>query len=137
MTINVGSDDGVEPFDAVVNGQGLVGRVESVTATASQVQLLTDQKSYVDAMIVPGRAEGLAAGSVTGGVTLQYVEKSEEVEKGQFVVTSGRSGSVFLRGIPIGLVESVGSREVELYQSITLAPAVDFRKLGIVMVVRR
>jgi rod shape-determining protein MreC len=137
VTINVGSGDGVKPFDAVVNGQGLVGRVESVTASAAQVQLLTDQQSYVDAMVLPGRAEGLAAGSVTGSMTLQYVDKSEEVKKGQFVVTSGRSGSIFVRGIPIGQVDSVGSQEVELYQSVTLTPAVDFRKLDIVMVVRR
>ena len=137
MTINVGSDDGVRPFDAVVNGEGLVGRVESVTASASQVQLLTDQKSYVDAIVLPGRAEGLAAGSVTGSMTLRYVDKSEEVKQGQLIVTSGRSGSVFIRGIPIGQVQSVGAQEVQLYQSITLSPAVDFRKLDIVMVVKR
>jgi len=137
VTINVGHDDGVQRFDAVVNGQGLVGRVQSVTATASQVQLLTDQQSYVDAIVVPSRAEGLAAGSVTGGMTLQYVDKSEAVRKGQFVVTSGRSGSIFVRGIPIGQVENVSSQEVELYQNITLRPAVDFRKLDIVMVVKR
>jgi len=137
VTIDVGSNDGVRPFDAVVNGQGLVGRVESVKATASQVQLLTDQQSYVDAMVVPNQAEGLAAGSVTGSLSLQYVDKSEEVAKGQFVVTSGRQGSIFVRGIPIGQVEGVGAQEVELYQSITLRPAVDFRKLDLVMVVRR
>lgn len=131
VTINVGSDDGVRPFDAVVNGEGLVGRVESVTASASQVQLLTDQKSYVDAIVLPGRAEGLAAGSVTGSMTLRYVDKSEEVKQGQLIVTSGRSGSVFIRGIPIGQVQSVGAQEVQLYQSITLSPAVDFRKLDI------
>jgi rod shape-determining protein MreC len=137
VTIDVGRDNGVREFDAVVNGQGLVGRIESVNATASQVQLLTDQQSYVDAMVVPGQAEGLAAGSVTGSVSLQYVAKSEEVKTGQFVVTSGRQGSIFVRGIPIGQVESVGAQEVELYQSITVSPAVDFRRLDIVMVVRR
>jgi rod shape-determining protein MreC len=137
VTIDVGSDDGVAQFDAVVNGQGLVGRIESVKATASQVQLLTDQQSYVDAMVVPGLAEGLVAGSVAGTVSLQYVAKSEEIKTGQFVVTSGRQGSIFVRGIPIGQVESVGSQEVELYQSVTVRPSVDFRKLDVVMVVRR
>ena len=137
VTIDVGSDDGVAQFDAVVNGQGLVGRIESVKATTSQVQLLTDQQSYVDAMVVPGLAEGLVAGSVAGTVSLQYVAKSEEIKTGQFVVTSGRQGSIFVRGIPIGQVESVGSQEVELYQSVTVRPSVDFRKLDVVMVVRR
>ena len=44
---------------------------------------------------------------------------------------------MFVRGIPIGQVESVGQQDVELYQSIALKPFVDFRKLDIVMVVTR
>ena len=137
VTIDAGRDRGIEVFDAVVNGQGLVGRVKSVAANAAQVQLLTDQQSYVDAIVFPGQAEGLLAGGVTGSVTLQYVDKSETVKPGQFVVTSGRQGSIFVRGITIGQVESVGTQEVELYQSVTVRPAVDFRKLDIVMVVRQ
>jgi rod shape-determining protein MreC. len=54
---------------------------------------------------------------------------------GQYVVTSGRQGSVFVRGIPVGQIESVGSQDVELYQSISLRPFVDFRKLDLVQVV--
>jgi rod shape-determining protein MreC len=140
-TINAGSRDGVTVEDPVVNGQGLVGRVTKVTLNASQVMLVTDQESYVDAMIVPGTAEGSAqgiiGGSVTGDVTLDYVDKSEKIKVGQDVVTSGRNGSIFVKGIPIGTVESVGSQEVELYQSIAIKPFVDFRKLDIVAVITR
>ena len=35
--INAGSSDGVDVYDPVVNGQGLVGRVTKVSANASQV----------------------------------------------------------------------------------------------------
>jgi len=125
----------VAVYDPVVNGAGLVGRVTSVEANASQVTLITDQTSYVDAMVLPGGAEGIVAGSVTGDVTLQYVDKSEAVKVGQLVVTSGRNGSVFERGIPIGQVASVGQQEVELYQNIGMTPWVDFRKLDLVQVV--
>ena len=92
--------------DPVVNGQGLVGRVTKVTLNASQVMLVTDQQSFVDAMIVPGTedgsAQGIVGGSVTGDVTLDYVDKSEKVKVGQDVVTSGRNGSIFVKGILIG-----------------------------------
>ena len=88
-------------------------------------------------MVQPGGAQGIVAGSVTGDVTLQYVDKNERVKVGQYVVTSGRKGSVFVRGIPIGQIESVGSQEVELYQSISVRPFVDFRKLDLVQVVVR
>ena len=77
------------------------------------------------------------SGSVTNDVTLEYVDKSEKVEVGQYVVTSGRNKSVFVRGIPIGQVESVGQQDVELYQSIAIKPFVDFRRLDLVMVVTR
>jgi rod shape-determining protein MreC len=140
-TINAGSADGVQVYDPVVNGQGLVGRVTKVTLNAAQVMLVTDQQSFVDAMIEPGAAEGNAqgiiSGSVTGDVTLEYVDKNERVKVGQYVVTSGRNGSVFVRGIPVGQVESVGQQDVELYQSIAIKPFVDFRKLDIVQVVTR
>ena len=135
VTIDAGSGDGVGLYNAVVNGAGLVGRVTKVEPGASQVTLITDQQSYVDAMVVPGGAQGIVAGSVTGDVTMQYVDRNERVKVGQYVVTSGRAGSVFVRGIPIGRVESVGLQEVELYQSISVRPFVDFRKLDIVQVV--
>ena len=136
-TINAGSNDGVDVYDPVVNGQGLVGRVTKVNANAAQVLLVTDQQSHVDAMVEPGGAQGIISGSVTGDVTLDFVDKNEKVKVGQYVVTSGRSSSIFVRGIPIGRVQSVGAQEVELYQSIAIKPFVDFRKLDIVQVVVR
>jgi rod shape-determining protein MreC len=136
-TINVGSNDGVDVYDPVINGQGLVGRITTVNANAAQVMLVTDQQSYIDAMVEPGGAQGIISGSVTGDVTLDFVDKNEKVKVGQYVVTSGRNSSVFVRGIPIGQVERVGSQEVELYQSIAIRPFVDFRKLDIVQVVVR
>ena len=122
VTIDAGSSRGVRVNDAVVNGDGLVGRVTQVYAAESQVTLLTDQQSFVDAMVLPGGATGMVAGSVTGDVTLEYVDKSEKVKVGQDVVTSGMSRSIFTRGIPIGAVQSVGTQDVELYQSVPSSP---------------
>ncbi|MGE5229938.1 MAG: rod shape-determining protein MreC [Deltaproteobacteria bacterium] len=136
-TISAGSSDGVDVYDPVINGQGLVGRVTKVNANAAQVLLVTDQQSFVDAMVEPGGAQGITSGSVTGDITLEYVDKNEKVEVGQYVVTSGRNGSVFVKGIPIGRVASVARQDVELYQSIAVKPWVDFRKLDIVQVITR
>lgn len=137
ITVDVGASQGVERYDAVVNGDGLLGRVSRVTPQAAQVTLITDQQSYVDAMVLGSGAEGIVAGSVTGDLTAQYVDKSENVKVGQWVVTSGRQGSVYVRGIPIGVVESVARQDVELYQSVAVRPFADFRQLDLVTVVCR
>lgn len=137
VTINAGSADGVQLYDPVINEEGLVGRVTDVTANAAQVTLVTDQESFVDAVVQPGGVRGVVAGSVRGDVNLLYVDKAAKVEPGQFVVTSGRNGSIFPRGILVGVVENVGRQDVELHQTVALRPAVDFRKLEYVMVVKR
>ncbi len=135
ITVSAGGDEGVALYDTVVNEQGLVGRVTAVTSDAAQVTLVTDQKSAVGAEILPGGARGVVAGSVTGDVRMRFVDKSEKVEKGQLIVTSGVAGSVFARDILIGVVEDVGQQDVETYQTISVKPVVDFRKLDWVMVV--
>lgn len=144
--ISAGADDGVQVDDAVVGVRidddevtslGLAARVVTVYPSSSLIMLVTDQQSFVDAMIEPGGAQGIAGGSVTGDMTMRYVDKSEKVKVGQYVVTSGRNGSIFVQGIPIGQVESVSAQEVELYQSIAIQPFVDFRKLDLVAVITR
>ena len=137
VTINAGSSQGVALYDAVVNGQGLVGRVTDVSAGASEVTLLTDQSSYVDAEVLPGGAQGVVAGSVTGDVSMQYVDKSDKIQVGQFVETSGINKSIFVRGIPVGEVESVGRQDVATYQQVSVKPWVDFHRLDYVMVVHQ
>ncbi len=136
VTINAGSSKGVELYDPVVNEQnGLVGRVTSVSSSASQVTLLTDQESAVGAEVLPGKARGVVAGSLTGDLTMDYVDRSEKIIAGQVVVTSGVSKTMPIAGIPIGIVEDVGSQDVELYQSVSVEPLVDFKRLEWVLVV--
>ena len=56
ITIDAGTAQGVRLNDAVVNGQGLVGRVSAVTPEASEVTLIVDQDSFVDAKVVASGA---------------------------------------------------------------------------------
>ena len=45
-----------------------------------------------------------------------------------------RLESLFPRGIPIGVVESVGQQDVDLFKRIQIAPLVDFDSLSAVIV---
>lgn len=136
VIINAGSSDGIRRFDAVTDQAGnLAGRVTDVSANAAQVTLITDQGSSVAATLTPSNGWGILQGSLTGAVTMQYVAKTFDVKKGEYVVSAGTGGSTLPRGILIGVVEDVGKQDEELYQSINVRPFADFRTLEWVMVV--
>ncbi len=143
IQIDKGSADGVEINQVVVgatpmstdspSGKGLVGKVVSVTAHSAQVQLIIDSESSVAAKIQGSRAEGIVEGSVSGALTMDFVDRDITVEPKRVIVTSGYGG-VFPPAIPIGIVANVGEEDVNIYKEIEVQSFVDFRVLEEVMV---
>ena len=140
VTIDKGSDAGVRMNMPVVTGDGLIGKISAVSSDAAQVTLITDHTSGVSAQVVPDGAGGLVKARVGDptDLLLDFVEKGRPVLKGATVVTAGwRSSkleSLFPRGIPIGRVTRVDTRERELYQRVHLRPFADLRRLNLVEV---
>lgn len=144
VQIDRGSVDGIALNQTVVgatsptgseslSGKGLVGKVIAVSAHAAQVQLIIDPSSSVAAVIQGPRAEGIVEGTVDGGLLMDYVERDKPVEEKLVVVTSG-FGQIFPKGIPIGLVQTVGEVDVNIFKQIEVRPFVDFSSLEEVMV---
>jgi rod shape-determining protein MreC len=121
------------PVAGSLSGKGLVGKVIAVAAHASQVQLVIDAGSSVAAVVQGTRAEGIVEGTVSGGLMMDYVERDKPVEEKLVVVTSG-FGQIFPKGIPIGLVQTIGEVDVNSYKLIEVRPFVDFSSLEEVMV---
>ena len=140
LQINKGSGDGLKVDQPVVTGQGLVGKVTSVTGGTSTVTLITDASSAVSAQIVPDGASGVVKPAIGNpdDLRLEFLQKGKAVRKGQTVVTSGfRSAkleSLFPRGIPIGRVKRVETDELELYQLVHIQPFPDLRRMDYVQV---
>jgi rod shape-determining protein MreC len=140
ITIDKGSDAGVRQDQPVVTGDGLVGKVSTVSSDAAQVTLITDHTSGVSAQVVPDGASGLVKPKVGDptDLLLDFVEKGRPIAKGATVISAGwrasRLESLFPRGIPIGKVTRVDSSERELYQRVHLRPFADLRRLDIVQV---
>ena len=143
VQIDKGSADGITVDQPVVGatpiagesvyGKGLVGKVTAVTSHTAQVQLITDSESSVAAKIQEFRAEGIVEGSVSGTLTMDFVDRDIPVELNRVVVTSGYGG-VYPPAIPIGIVADVGEEDVNIYKEIEVQPFVDFRVLEEVMV---
>ena len=144
IQIDKGSDEGIAlnqpvvgatlPADRSLSGKGLVGKVIAVGKRSARVQLMVDQASNVAALVQGTRAQGIVGGSLSGRLVMDFVERDQPVEPKLIVITSG-FGQIFPKGIPIGIVQSVGEVDVNIYKQIEVRPFVDFDTLEEVMVV--
>lgn len=134
IIINRGSDDGLRRGMPVVSSQGLVGRVAAVTAGAARVQLITDPGSSVNVRLEPSGAEAMLAGSITGETTIESIPQEANAQIGDLVLTSGLGGN-YPADILIGQLSGVRKLPVELFQSASVQPIVDFARLKVVLVI--
>jgi rod shape-determining protein MreC len=140
VTIDVGSGDGAEVGDPVVNGDGLVGTVAAVTGGSARVTLIADHSSAVSAKIVPGGVQGVLKPSVgdPGDLILDFLDSEKLVGKGQSVVTSGWRAqdleSDYPPNLPIGEITEASLVEQEAQQQVHVKPFADLRDLDLLQV---
>jgi rod shape-determining protein MreC len=132
--LDKGSADGVHKDMAVVTPLGVVGKVVSVTARSAKVILLTDANSGIDVMVQRTRSRGIVSGSLDSGTVLKYMKRSEDVQVGDRLITSGLDG-VFPKGLMAGTVIKVNKQSLGLFQSIEVLPAVQSALVEEVLVV--
>lgn len=136
ITVDKGSDDGVREGDPVVNGAGLVGRVNRVSGGSSTVLLITDADFGVSARVNETRASGIVETAVgdPNDLRLEYLGRNDRVKEDQTVVTSGAVSSRleprFPAGIPIGRVTRVEEDE----GTVHIRPFADLRALEFVQI---
>jgi rod shape-determining protein MreC len=136
ITIDKGEHDGLTINMPVVNAEGVVGRVVSVSFDYSQVLLITDQNSAVDGLVQRSRGRGTLRGRGSSECYFDYVIKTCAIEAGDAIVTSGMGG-VFPKGLHLGTVTKIKDARTKLFKDVRVAPAVDFSKLEEVLIVFR
>jgi rod shape-determining protein MreC len=136
ISIDLGSEQGIEPGMPVVTERGLVGRIQKVGATTSTVLLITDPASGVQAMIKRenSRAVGVVTGQAGGSPVMQYIAQEADVSLGDEVITSGLGGN-FPKNLIIGQVAEVTKQDFDMYQQAVVRPTVDFNRLEFVLVI--
>jgi rod shape-determining protein MreC len=135
LTIDRGEADGVVRGAAALAPEGVVGQVFLASSHAARVLLVSDHNSGVDALVQRTRARGIVQGTVDAGCALKYVKRTEDVQVGDALVTSGLDG-IFPKGLPVGRVVSIDKRGQGLFQSAEVAPRVDFEQLEELVVTR-
>lgn len=132
--LDKGSADGVRKGMAVVTPLGVLGQVVSVTPRTAKVLLLTDPNSGIDVLVQRTRTRGIVSGSLENGTILKYVKRSEDVQDGDRLMTSGTDG-VFPKGLLVGTVIKVMKQHVGLFQFIEVLPAVQPARVEEVLIV--
>jgi rod shape-determining protein MreC len=139
VQIDLGTRDGIKINYTVVTPDGLVGRIQSVDYTRSQVLLLGSPDLKVAAAVEQTGETGIISASTSapqedGMVDLDYLPGNSKVRPGQDVVTWGQGG-VFPARITIGKVFDVRARDYGLAMQARVKLAADIGALQEVFVV--
>lgn len=148
ITIDRGSQDGVQINMPVTSGNGLIGQTSEVNLTSSKVTLLTNEEvtaHQVSSEVVGENEDGET--EVVHGLVSDYdpseqmlvmtqITADAEISEGETVTTSGLGGS-FPRGLVIGTVEEVSLDDQGLSQQVYIEPAADFNNIRAVNVIDR
>lgn len=138
VTIDAGSRAGIAPDETVLNGDGLVGVVTSVTSGTATIQLATDSSSTVGVRMAGTGQIGAVTGTgqtMAGrdDLRLTLFSATAVLHPGEAIVTFGSvGGRPYVPGVPVGTVISITSQPGSLTQSALVQPYADFSGLGVV-----
>lgn len=124
----VGTADRVQKGNAVMSGQGLVGRVTEAGDQSSRVLLITDLNSRIPVIIQNTRTKAILAGKNQNLMKLERLPPDSGMTIGTRIVTSGDGGQL-PPDLPIGTIVSVDA------DGVWVKPLSDISRLTHVQVV--
>ena len=130
--INKGSDQGIVEGQAVIDEDGLVGRIDFVTASSARVRLITDPRLGVGVRNLVTNETGWVEGTGDGPLRLRMFDAEQGVSVGDLVVTDGTR---FPPDLPIGTVLRAADFEAGFQLITTVDPGVDVSELDFVKVI--
>ncbi len=135
ITINKGTHHGLKNLQAVLTVSGAVGYIFRPERFTSHVMLITDRYSVVDALLQKSRAHGIVEGQGKESGILQYVDRTEDVQPGDLIVTGGLD-NIFPKGFPLGVVTEVERKTKSATLIVNIKPVIESDKIEEVFVVK-
>lgn len=136
ITIDRGTQHGLQKNMAVVTARGLVGVVTEAGLISSKVELILDPRISVGALVQRSRVAGIVEGNPENTIQprLVHIPRSEDIAEGDILVTSG-FGGIYPKGIIIGKIQSIHNDSTGLLHLASVETAVDFQRLEDVAVI--
>lgn len=85
---------------------GVIGRVIRSQGRRCWIELITHPVAAVAIQTPEGEVQGLAVGSGTGELEIQFIPRQARLMRGDALVTSGADG-IYPPGLPVGIVTAV------------------------------
>jgi len=128
LSVNVGSNDGIQRGMPLINSDGLIGKVILAASNYSQVMPLSHPLFRVSAQIQDSKANGIITWDISSPsyLIMDFVPITVPIDTGMVIQTSGL-GNEFPAGIPIGQVVDFRSQEGTNTQQLKIEP---FSKLN-------
>lgn len=134
ILLNIGERQGAAKHMAVINDQGLVGKVVRVGSGTAVAQILLDRNLGAAVRLANCREDGITVWHGDNDLLIEGIPSSAQVRLEEPVITSGLDG-IFPEGIPVGHVISTERKEGGLFLEIKVKPVVAFSRLEEVFVV--
>ena len=134
LVINKGSRHGIEVFMPVIVPEGVVGYVYRTQAYTSEILLLTDSYSTVDALVERSRTRLLVEGYDLKNLHSTYFKQEPDIRQGDLIVASGLD-KILPKGFPIGVVSSVKKDIYSEAPFVIIQPKASLNRLEEVFVI--
>ena len=141
LTIDKGSKDGLKENMVVITKNGLIGKLQKVTAYSSEVKLITandvNNKVSVSIATTTGETTALLSGydKENNLVLISGVDSLVDIQEGDIVTTSGLGG-MFPRGIYIGEVKTITNDKYGLSKTLGVSTNQNFNNIHYVTVLK-
>lgn len=119
----------------VISAHGLVGRVMQSEGRRHWLQLLTHTAAAVAVQTEDSLVHGLALGTGSTALTIAYVPRQAELERGAMLVTSGGDG-IYPPGIPTARVVRVRESD-DPFLEVTAVSTADLGAARMVLILPR
>jgi rod shape-determining protein MreC len=116
LLVAAGTDDSAQKGQAVISGEGVIGRVIESGRKVSRVLLLTDINSRVPVLVEDSRQHAILAGQNDMNPSLVHLPPESDIKNGARIITSGYGG-IFPHGLPVGrvVIDDDGVYRVQLF----------------------
>ncbi len=103
ITINAGTQQGLEKWQVVLANNQLIGRIVQLSKNTAKILLITDQVSRIPATAINSRTKFIIAGASSNYLTCKYLNAQQELQEGELVVTNGDDSNI-AAGIMVGSI---------------------------------